>query len=80
MIEYYTIHTKWYWDRYLVHSGNTKTYKEAWERTEEEHRERFEFNKYEDYTQFRTAKSVYFNKVNGPKDKHYDPDQMRLFE
>ena len=78
MIEYFTTHTAWYWERYFHHCTLTKTYKEAWQETEKEHYDRFEFHKYDDYTQFRTGKSNWIAKTQG-KEKKRDPDQMELF-
>lgn len=78
MIEYFTKHTAWYWERFFHHSSESKNYKEAYERTEAEHLERFQFNKYEEYQAFRTAKGKWIEKMQG-KRKPANKNQMELF-
>ena len=61
MREYWTIHTKWYWKRYFELSETANTYKEAWMQVEEEHFEKFHFNKFDEYVTFRVEKSKRIN-------------------
>jgi len=57
MREYFERHTEWYWERYYEISGESISYKAAWEAVEKEHYERFQFYKFEEYGAFRVQKS-----------------------
>ena len=75
MRDYFGKHTTWYWERYYLHCETMPNYKLAWEATEADHFDRFEFYRYEDYAQFRNAKSLRHN-AGKPKT---DPNQLMLW-
>lgn len=66
MQKFWHVHDKWYWERYFHHCGQTKTYKAAWERTEQEVYDRFEVCRFSDYESFKNSKQRKFS----PKSKY----------
>lgn len=63
---FYQSHDDWYWERFHHHAGQNTTYKAAYEATEEDWRDRFGCDRFNDYESFRQGKYRKYGKLKGP--------------
>lgn len=66
--QFYQTHDEWYWEKYHEFAAECKTYKEAYEKTEEVFYERFGTHRFIDYASFKVGKH---RKYGGKSDPHY---------